>query len=124
MLINAKRLKEDPSLAGISIAKCLPRAKIDQVKNLREQYSGLNKDCPPNAFGSKPYVVISGRLIKQVEGGKLQRVLSNTPKKTGIALLLPSAGSPKNGVGGTQAAPVGSLKIASKTVVNGTQLAL
>ena len=94
------------------------------MKNLREQCNDLNKDCPPDASGRKPYVVISGRIMKRIEDGKLQRVPPTTPTKTGIAFPLPSAGSPKNEIGGNQAAPVESLKITSKTFVNGTRLAL
>ena len=124
VLVNTKRLKEDPSLVGISIAKWLSRAEVDKVKNLRKQCSDLNKDCPPDASGRKPYVVISGRLMKRAEDGKLHRAPSTTPTNTSIAFPFSSAGSLKNEVGGSQVAPIESPKIASLTVTDGTQLAL
>ena len=118
VLVNVKRLKEDPYLAGIGLVKWLPRAEVDKVKNFRKQCSDLNKDCPPDASGRKPYVVISGRLMKLVDDGKLQRIPPTTPTKTSIAFPLLSAGSPKNEIGGNQAAPFRSPKISSKTVVD------
>ena len=124
VLVNTKRLKEDPSLARISIAKWLSRAEVDKVKHLRKQCCDLNKDCPPDVSGRKLYMVISGRLMKRVEDGKLQRIPPTTPTNTSIAFPLSSAGSQKKEEGGSQVAPIGSPKIALLTVMNGTQLAL
>ena len=95
VLVNTKHLKEDPSLAGISIAKWLSRAEVDKVKHLRKQCSDLNKNCPPDVSGRKPYVVISGRLMKRIEDGKMQRVSPTIPTNTSIAFLFLSAGNKK-----------------------------
>jgi hypothetical protein len=71
LLAAFKRLKHDCSATGISIARWIQRSEMAKHNVLRQRCQTLNSSAVPMADGRKPYIVISGRLMKRAADGKL-----------------------------------------------------
>ena len=78
ILNNTKFLKEDKYYAGVNLCKWLSREELINLKRFRPQCIDLNKAHSADAHGHKPFIVISGKLMKRDEYGKLQ-AFSNAP---------------------------------------------
>ena len=71
LLYAAKKLKTDHAMVNIKVARWIPREKMEKVKFLRSRYETLNCTEMPSADGRKPYLVISGQIMKRTTDGKL-----------------------------------------------------
>ena len=65
LLPAAKKLKTDHAMANITVARWIPREEMEKVKLLRSRCETLNSTEMPSADGRKPYLVISGQIMKR-----------------------------------------------------------
>ena len=64
ILSRTNLLRGDTYYSGTYISRWLSQNDLNKVKILRHQCRDLNKASPTDKKGRKPYVVISGQLMK------------------------------------------------------------
>ena len=72
VLSHAKWLSDNSATACVHIGPLLSRAELDNMKNLRQLCSDLNKNAQPDRRGRKRYFILSGKLMTRTDDGKLE----------------------------------------------------
>jgi hypothetical protein len=78
-LLHARTLKNCQGFAFVRMDQWLCRDEMERVKALREHCKTLNSTVERRSDGKKQYVVVSGRLMVQSDGGKLLPCKNNKP---------------------------------------------
>mgnify|MGYP000626795235 CR=1 FL=1 len=123
VLSCAKQLSKDAYYSGVYVNKWLSEEEMKNVKYLCQLCFDLNKTLPTDKRGRKPFVLISGKIMKRNAQGKLQTYdslqctftqssnqtgvsLSQMPNKASLVNLNSTDGNcSKNAIGGSQVAP-------------------
>ena len=71
ILSAANKLKTDHAMANITVARWIPREEMEKVKLMRSRCEIINSTDMLSADGRKPYLVISGPIMKRTTDGKL-----------------------------------------------------
>ena len=74
LLKSSKALKEDRSTSTIFFTPWLSAVEMAKLRNLQSRCRQLNDGVPTRKDGRKPYIVISGRLMKRAVNGELSPV--------------------------------------------------
>ena len=74
LLKSSKALKEDRSTSAIFFTPWLSAVEMAKLRNLQSRCRQLNDGVLVRKDGRKPYIVISGRLMKRAVNGELSPV--------------------------------------------------
>ena len=81
LLSATKCFKDNSSTLKVIICKWMNRNELALLKALKQKCNDLNGNSTPLAGGKKPYVTISGRLIRDSSGKLIAAVIDQSVKK-------------------------------------------
>ena len=116
VLTHANLLRKNDYYSGVYLSRWLSKDEMNKLKVLRLHCEELNKTCASDVKGRKPYLIISGKLMKRESGGKLIKVNDCVSSAAQESVSQPyvrkkqqiksqSATQPKNAPGGSHVAP-------------------
>ena len=74
LLKSSKVLKEDRSTSAIFFTPWLSTVEMAKLRNIQSRCRQLSDGVPVRKDGRKPYIVISGRLMKRAVNGELSHM--------------------------------------------------